>query len=209
MDVIWVRMFKGDRIMVCQRHCLILASKSPRRSDLLTKMGFSFTVHAPDVDENISGAPSDMVKLLSIRKAKAVSDLYDEGYIVAADTLVALDDLALGKPCDEEDAFRMLSSLSGRNHQVYTGICLMDAKTKAYAAKTVRSDVYFRNLTSEEIRSYIETKEPMDKAGAYAIQGGAAKFIEKYEGSYDNIVGFPTEEFRRMYDQFASLSTEE
>ncbi len=188
---------------------LILASKSPRRSDLLTKMGFSFTVHAPDVDENISGAPYDMVRLLAERKASAVSDLYDEGYIVAADTLVALSNQALGKPEDEADAYRMLSSLSGKNHQVYTGVCLMNAKTKAFVSKTVRSDVYFKTLTPDEIKAYIETKEPMDKAGAYAIQGGAARFIEKYEGSYDNIVGFPTEEFRRMYDQFASLSTEE
>ena len=195
--------------MFCQKSRLILASKSPRRSDLLTKMGFSFTVHVPDVDENISGAPCDMVRLLSERKAQAVSDLYDEGYIVAADTLVALGDHALGKPRDEEDAFSMLSSLSGKNHQVYTGVCLMNAKTKSFVSRTVRSDVYFKTLTPEEILSYIETKEPMDKAGAYAIQGGAAKFIEKYEGSYDNIVGFPTEEFRRMYDEFASLSTEE
>ncbi len=192
-----------------QKPSLILASKSPRRSNLLTKMGFSFTVHAPDVDENISGAPSDMVRLLAERKARAVSDLYDEGYIVAADTLVALSDRALGKPEDEADAYRMLSSLSGKNHQVYTGVCLMNAKTKAFVSKTVRSDVYFKALTPDEIKAYIDTKEPMDKAGAYAIQGGAARFIEKYEGSYDNIVGFPTEEFRRMYDQFASLSTEE
>ena len=195
--------------MFCQKPGLILASKSPRRSDLLTKMGFSFTVHAPDVDENISGAPCDMVRLLSERKAKAVANLYKEGYIVAADTLVALNDQALGKPMDEEDAFRMLSSLSGKNHQVYTGVCLMDAKTKAFMSKTVRSDVYFKTLTPDEIRRYIQTQEPMDKAGAYAIQGGAAKFVEKYEGSYDNIVGFPTEEFRRMYDEFASLKAEE
>ncbi len=195
--------------MFCQKPGLILASKSPRRSDLLTKMGFSFTVHAPDVDENISGAPCDMVRLLSERKAKAVANLYKEGYIVAADTLVALNDQALGKPMDEEDAFRMLSSLSGKNHQVYTGVCLMDAKTNAFMSKTVRSDVYFKTLTPDEIRRYIQTQEPMDKAGAYAIQGGAAKFVEKYEGSYDNIVGFPTEEFRRMYDEFASLKAEE
>ncbi|MBQ6715057.1 MAG: septum formation protein Maf [Clostridia bacterium] len=202
-------MDKGDASKVSRKPRLILASKSPRRSDLLTKMGFSFTVHAPDVDENISGAPSDMVRLLAERKARAVSDFYDEGYIVAADTLVALSNQALGKPEDEADAYRMLSSLSGKNHQVYTGVCLMNAKTKASVSKTVRSDVYFKTLTPDEIKAYIETKEPMDKAGAYAIQGGAATFIEKYEGSYDNIVGFPTEEFRRMYDQFASLSTEE
>ena len=108
---------------------LILASKSPRRHDLLSKMGFVFTVDAPDVDENIQGAPCEMVKLLSERKAMAVCVRYDYGWIVAADTLVALDDKALGKPKDEEDAFRMLSSLSGKKHQVYTGICLMDAKT--------------------------------------------------------------------------------
>lgn len=188
---------------------LILASKSPRRHDLLSKMGFVFTVDAPDVDENIQGAPCEMVKLLSERKAMAVCARYDYGWIVAADTLVALDDKALGKPKDEEDAFRMLSSLSGKNHQVYTGVCLMDAKTGDCLSKSVRSEVYFKSLTPDQIRSYIETKEPMDKAGAYAIQGGAAAFIEKYEGSYDNIVGFPTEEFRRMYSEFALKHTEE
>lgn len=188
---------------------LILASKSPRRHDLLSKMGFSFIVHAPDVDENIEGAPSDMVRLLSERKASAVKALIDEGWIVAADTLVALKDRALGKPADPKDAFRMLASLSGRPHQVYTGVCLMDAKTGDFVSTTVRSDVYFKPLSPAEILAYIATKEPMDKAGAYAIQGGARKFIEKYEGSYDNIVGFPTEEFRKMYDAFLLKHTED
>ncbi|MBR3928777.1 MAG: septum formation protein Maf [Clostridia bacterium] len=188
---------------------IILASKSPRRHDLLSKMGFTFTVHAPDVDENIEGMPWDMVKLLSERKAEAVRKLYSDGLIIAADTLVALGDKALGKPSDQKDAFRMLASLSGRNHQVYTGVCLMDAKTGAFISKTVRSDVYFKPLSPAEILAYIATKEPMDKAGAYAIQGGAKKFIEKYEGSYDNIVGFPTEEFQKMYDSFVLSRTEE
>ncbi|MBQ1258292.1 MAG: septum formation protein Maf [Clostridia bacterium] len=188
---------------------LILASKSPRRHDLLTKMGFTFSVHAPDVDENIEGAPCDMVRLLSERKANAVRDHFCEGWIVAADTLVALGDKALGKPADQKDAFRMLASLSGRNHQVYTGVCLMDAKTGRFISKTVRSDVYFKPLSPADILSYIQTGEPMDKAGAYAIQGGARRFIEKYEGSFDNIVGFPTEEFRLMYDAFIMSHTEE
>lgn len=188
---------------------IILASKSPRRHDLLSKMGFTFTVHAPDVDENIEGTPSDMVRLLSERKANAVRSLYDEGFIIAADTLVALGDKALGKPADQKDAFKMLASLSGRNHQVYTGVCLMDAKTGDFISKTVRSDVYFRPLSPADILTYIATGEPMDKAGAYAIQGGAGKFIEKYEGSFDNIVGFPTEEFRKMYDEFVLSHTEE
>lgn len=188
---------------------LILASKSPRRHDLLKKMGFDFIVHAPDADENINGAPSDMVRLLSERKANAVRGQYSEGWIIAADTLVALGDTALGKPLDKKDAFRMLASLSGRNHQVYTGVCLMDAKTGDFISKTVRSDVYFKPLSPAAILTYIATNEPMDKAGAYAIQGGAAKFIEKYEGSYDNIVGFPTEEFKKMYDEFILSHTEE
>ncbi len=188
---------------------LILASKSPRRHDLLKKMGFTFIVHAPDVDENISGSPSDMVRLLSERKANAVRDQYGEGWIIAADTLVALGDRALGKPSDKQDAFKMLASLSGRNHQVYTGVCLMDAKTGKFISRTVRSDVYFKPLSPADILTYIATNEPMDKAGAYAIQGGAGKFIEKYEGSYDNIVGFPTEEFQKMYDEFILSHTEE
>lgn len=187
---------------------LILASQSPRRHELLSKTGFTFTVHAPDVDENISGSPAEMVRILSERKASAVAGLYTDGWIIAADTLVSLSDRALGKPRDEQEAFQMLSSLSGKNHQVYTGVCLMDAKTGDFLSRTVRSDVYFKPLSASEISSYIATKEPMDKAGAYAIQGGAAKFVAKFEGSYDNIVGFPTEEFRQMYEAFLIKHTE-
>jgi septum formation protein len=172
-------------------------------------MGFTFSVHAPDVDENIEGAPSDMVRLLSERKANAVRECCKDGWIVAADTLVALGDQALGKPADQKDAFRMLASLSGRSHQVFTGVCLMDAETGSFISRTVRSDVYFKPLSPADILTYIKTGEPMDKAGAYAIQGGARKFIEKYEGSFDNIVGFPTEEFRKMYDEFILSRTEE
>lgn len=188
---------------------LILASKSPRRSALLSKMGFSFIISAPDVDENIEGAPEEMVRLLSEKKAKAASGSFESGWIVAADTLVALDGRALGKPSDEKDAFRMLSSLSGKSHQVYTGLCLLDAESGDCLQKTVRSDVYFKTLSDDEIYAYIATKEPMDKAGSYAIQGEGGKFIEKYEGSFDNIVGFPTEEFKCMYTEFVRRHTED
>ena len=202
-------MFKGVLTMCLKTPRIILASKSPRRQELLKTLGFEFIIHAPDVDENIEGIPENMVKILSERKARAVADEYSTGLIIAADTLVSLDNRALGKPSDEEDAMRMLKSFSGRAHQVYTGICLMNAETKAFEVKAVRSDVHFRPLSLSEILAYIETKEPMDKAGAYAIQGGAGKFIEKYEGSYTNIVGFPTEEFSSMYERFSKSFTEE
>lgn len=188
---------------------IILASKSPRRQEILTSLGFEFITHAPNVDENISGKPEEMVKVLSERKARAVLDSFASGLIIAADTLVSLNDKALGKPKDASDAFNMLSSLSGRAHQVYTGICLIDAKTKKTVVSGVRSDVHFRPLTEEEILAYIQTGEPMDKAGSYAIQGIGGKFIEKYEGSYTNIVGFPKEEFLSVFDTFVKQYTED
>ncbi len=182
---------------------VILASGSPRRRELLTKMGISFEIDVSNADETASGSPSDMVAALAERKAREVAGRRQEGLIIAADTLVALDGRALGKPADDADARRMLFSLSGRTHDVYTGVCVLDARTGRMQVSVERTGVRFRPLNDEEIDQYIATGEPRDKAGAYAIQGGAARFVEEYEGSYSNVIGLPVELLEQMLRDMA------
>jgi len=181
---------------------LILASGSPRRRELLAKMGYTFSTCIPDVDEHVSGHARDVVAILAERKANAACAMCEEGVIIASDTLVSLGGVPLGKPEDEQDARRMLKALSGREHEVYTGVCIQDAASGQMRTEVVRTGVIFRSLTDEEIDAYIATGEPMDKAGAYAIQGGAGKFVERFDGSFENVVGFPVDEVRRMLALF-------
>jgi septum formation protein len=162
---------------------LVLASQSPRRSELLRNAGIGFRVQAAGVDETPfpGEAPVDYVRRLARAKAAAV-----EGELVlGADTVVVVDGQILGKPADSADAVRMLRLLSGRAHEVITGICL--AGTVAHDITTV----FFSRISEEEIRDYVASGEPMDKAGAYAIQGRASCFVERIEGSYSNVVGLP------------------
>ena len=181
---------------------LILASGSPRRRELLGQMGYSFEIIVPDVDEDVSGHARDVVGILSRRKAQAVADMQDSGVIIASDTLVSLGGAALGKPHDAADAHRMLRMLSGQTHEVFTGVTIIDAASKKQQTQVVRTGVIFRELSDEEIDAYIATGEPMDKAGAYAIQGGAHGFVEGFEGSYENVIGFPVDEIREMLKDF-------
>lgn len=181
---------------------LILASGSPRRRELLTRMNVPFLVEVSDADERVSGCPCDVVGVLAERKARAVAKNHASGLILAADTLVSLDGRALGKPEDDEQAADMLRALSGRSHEVYTGMCLLEAASGRAQVCVEESRVYFRRLTEEEIAAYVATGEPRDKAGAYAIQGGAAGFVERYEGSYDNIVGLPTEKLSELLKEY-------
>ena len=184
---------------------LLLASASPRRAEILRRVGVTFTVYPADVDETLSSAlsPADAVQTLSLRKARAAYDrcraekiLFPDGKkagteipILAADTLVERDGILLGKPRDEKEAEKMLSALSGREHFVHTGMTVL------YRGKTevcsVTSTVRFRTLSAEEIHTYIATGEPFDKAGAYGIQGKGALLVERIEGDYDNVVGLP------------------
>lgn len=169
---------------------IILASQSPRRRELMEKLNIPFTVRVADIDETMDPElPLPVaVALLSRRKARAVPHEKSD-IVIAADTVVVCDDTVLGKPRDEKDAFRMLSSLSGRAHKVMTGITvLQDSKVVSHTEIT---DVYFRELSKEEIKAYIQTGDPMDKAGAYGIQSGAAVFVEKLHGDYFNVVGLP------------------
>ena len=169
---------------------LVLASKSPRRSEILKNAGIDFTVRVADADETIPDGtkPEDAVVFLAARKALAVERADDET-VLGADTIVVLDDKILGKPKDREDAYNMIKSLSGRVHSVFTGVCAVgNGMSLTFAEET---KVEFYPLTEDEINEYIGTDEPYDKAGAYGIQGLASKFIRGIQGDYFNVVGLP------------------
>lgn len=176
---------------------LILASASPRRRELLMMTGLSFSVDAPDVDESCSLPPREAVVELSRRKALAAAAQHPGCVVLAADTLVSVDDQALGKPRDGQDAHRMLRMLSGRWHQVYTGVTVVAADGRIFSAAD-GTDVHFEDMSDDDIRRYIATGEPMDKAGAYAVQGIAGLWIDRLRGSHTNVIGLPMTLTRRM-----------
>jgi septum formation protein len=169
---------------------LVLASKSPRRQQILRDAGIPFIVRSADVPEERrpGESPADYVRRLAQEKAFAVTLAAGE-IVLGADTVVVVDGLLLEKPSDASDAMRMLGLLSGREHEVITGICLRSDTRKIAEAATTR--VRFVPLTREEMEAYVASGEPMDKAGAYAIQGLASKFIDRIEGSYFNVMGLP------------------
>ena len=183
---------------------IVLASGSPRRRELLTRMGIRFDICTPDVDEHVAGQARDIVATLAERKARAAAALRPEALILASDTLVSLDGVPLGKPEDEADARRMLKALSGREHEVFSGVCLLEAPTGRMEVQVVRTGVHFRPLSEEEIDAYIATGEPMDKAGAYGIQGGAGAFVTHLDGSFENVMGFPVDEVGAMLGRFGA-----
>lgn len=176
---------------------LILASASPRRRELLAMTGLSYTVDAPDVNEDCDLPPREAVAELSRRKALAAAHLHPGCAVLAADTLVSVDDTALGKPKDEADAERMLRALSGRWHQVYTGVTVIAPGGQSFTETDV-TDVHFEPMSNAAIRTYIATKEPMDKAGAYAVQGIAGLWIDQLRGSHTNVIGLPMTTTRRL-----------
>ena len=171
---------------------IVLASQSPRRRELLTRMGLTFTVHAVDIDEHMDRSlpPDKLVEAISREKAAAAANGFDENaLIIAADTVVALDGDVLGKPRDPEEARAMLAQLSGREHQVFTGFTVRrGGKTVTRSERTL---VKFRPLESAEIEAYVATGEPMDKAGAYGIQEKGALLVEGLQGDYFNVMGLP------------------
>ena len=169
---------------------LILASQSPRRRELLARLGLSFRVCAADIDETMdpSRPASDEVARLSAEKAAAVATAAGS-VVVAADTVVVLDGRVLGKPRDKDDARAMLAALSGRDHQVVTGLTVRGDGGAETAA--VVTQVHFRPLSRGEIDAYVATGEPMDKAGAYGIQGLASVFVDRLDGDYYNVMGLP------------------
>ncbi len=174
---------------------LVLASGSPRRRELLQLLGLEFEVIPADIDERTTlSDPVEVVVGLAQAKAQAVAQsLPDDGgrcLVLGADTIVVLGDKILGKPESREEAFQMLTRLSGRSHKVYTGVSVLDS---AGSGESIwcESQVFFRVLEEREIRYYVSTDEPMDKAGAYALQGIASGFVEKVDGCYTNIIGLP------------------
>lgn len=189
---------------------IILASASPRRRELLKQAGFSFEVMVSQADETITEkTPEAMVKELSGRKARAVAQALAKGnLVIGADTLVVMDGRILGKPTDEIDAFRMLKELSGHTHQVYTGVTLLGETDEGRVEKVFveKTDVTMYPMTDEEIQAYIGTGEPMDKAGAYGIQGRAAVFVKEIKGDYNNVVGLP---IARLYQEIREWLMEE
>ena len=170
---------------------LILASKSPRRKELLKQIGIPFLVVVSDAEE-VSGnswTPAALVVENAKRKARAVAEKYPDSPVLGADTVVSLEGKIFGKPKDKDEARKMLTALSGKMHEVTTGLALINRNE--IRTTSVTTKVFFDTMTKADIDAYIATDEPMDKAGAYAIQGKAARFIEKIEGSYSNVVGLP------------------
>lgn len=185
---------------------LILASASPRRADLLRASGIDFDVRAADVDESMrSGEDAESyVRRVAEAKARTVLSSARGRPVLAADTVVVLDGIVFGKPRDRADAARMLRALAGRRHDVLTAVVLaMDRPGGAsIEARLERTGVEFRRLTDEEVAAYVASGEPMDKAGAYAVQGSAAGFVARMEGSYANVVGLPVALVGEMMKSF-------
>ncbi len=175
---------------------LILASASPRRSALLSQIGLTFKIHPSDIVEPphnvyVNKPASEVTQELAALKAVSVTQHYNHGLVIGADTLVSLEGELLGKPTDDADASAMLSRLSGTCHEVVTGVALMDAATGQKHVWSETTHVYFRQLHAAEITTYIESGEASDKAGAYGIQGRGAAFVRRIEGCYFNVVGLP------------------
>ena len=195
---------------------IVLASSSPRRRELMAQAGFRFEVIVSEADENIEvEAPDRMVEELSKRKAGAVAELVktqgfaeDSVLIVGADTMVSIDGKKLGKPAGEAGTEAMLKELSGRTHQVYTGVALDAVRQGVYTVHSFvqRTDVFVYPMTDAEIEAYMDTGEPFDKAGAYGIQGRFGKYIEKINGDYLNVVGLP---LGRLYQEMKRLGLTE
>ena len=183
---------------------IILASNSPRRRELLKQIGLTFTTDPADVDERV--LPGEDAVAYAVRvaldKARVAAGRAGNGIVIAADTIVVLGDTVLGKPTDARDAERMLGMLAGRMHRVISGLAVVDAKTGRARTGAVSTTVWFRDLTPAEIRSYVLTGEPLDKAGAYGIQEKGALLVEKIEGCYFNVVGLPLSLLREMLREY-------
>lgn len=171
----------------------ILASSSPRRQELLAGLGIEFRIDPSTEEETYEEGtpPHEIVKILSLRKAKSVAAKYERGLIIGADTIVVYEDEVLGKPRNRDDAFAMLSKLQGKAHTVFSGIAFVDAGNGSSKVSYSSTKVTMKPLSPDQINRYIATGEPNDKAGAYAIQGFGATIIEKIDGDYFTVVGLP------------------
>ena len=183
---------------------IILASKSYRRQKLLEKIGLSFEIIPSNVEnhsQNFS-SPEEMVKILSLDKARAVASKVNDGIVIGADTIVVFNGKILGKPKNEEDAENMLKRFSNNTHEVITGIAVIDAKNGREMVDCVKTKVTMRRLCDDEIKKYVASGEPLDKAGAYGLQDKAGVFVEKVDGCFYNVVGLPLSRLTEMLRDF-------
>lgn len=182
---------------------IILASKSPRRCELMQQAGFEFDIEPSDKEEIITSIlPKDVVEELSRQKALDVYEKYNNAdiLVIGADTIVSVDNKILGKPKTKQEAYEMLKTLSGRTHEVYTGVCFVI--NKGIHTFNECTKVTFYEMTDDEIWSYVNTNDPMDKAGAYGIQGKCAIYIKEISGDYNNVVGLP---ISRLYQELKAF----
>ena len=175
---------------------IVLASASPRRSELMALAGIVFDVLPADICEDVlpGEQPAEHVMRLSREKSQVVAGKTEGRFFIGADTVVVLDGRIMGKPADDNEAYEMLSELSGRTHEVITGFTVFDRETDICVSRSVVTEVLFKTLAAQEINAYIATGCPRDKAGAYAIQGGAVHFVRSINGSYTNVIGLPMTE---------------
>ena len=187
-----------------QKRKIILASASPRRKELLEKIGLKFQVAPSDFPENLGQdlPPEGIVKYISIGKASAVAVKYPDAVIIAADTIGVLKDRVIGKPHNAEEACEILKSLSGKTHRVITGLTVIDTASGRMLTRTIETKVRFKKLSDMEIQSYVKSGEPLDKAGAYAIQGMGALIVEEIKGDYYNVVGMPLNALADLLKEF-------
>jgi septum formation protein len=183
---------------------IILASASPRRKELLEKIRLKFEIDPSDCEEDINPEfdPQEIVQQLSIIKAKSVAARHKNALIIAADTIGVMGDKILGKPHTEDEACKMLHEISGKSHLVITGFSILDTTTNKIVTGIVNTRVYIKKLTGQEIDAYVKTGEPLDKAGAYAIQGIGAVIVEKIEGDYYNVMGLPLNALTEALKEF-------
>ncbi len=183
---------------------IVLASASPRRKELLQKIGLQFEVDAGNCAEEIDPTlkPDEIVRRISIEKARAVASRHKDAVIIAADTIGVIGKKLLGKPHTAGEARKMLAQISGKSHEVITGFTVLDTATDKIVSGTVNTKVYIKKLTRKEIDAYVETGEPLDKAGAYGIQGLGAVIVEKIEGDYYNVVGLPLSALAEVLQEF-------
>ena len=187
---------------------LVLASQSPRRKELLEVLGIPFSIVVPETDERprTGESPEDYVVRVAREKAMNVSLRVANSVVLSADTVVTIDGHILGKPRDRSDAIRMLTQLSGREHQVFTAVCVLDQRDDQIREALEKTAVSFRRLTGREIEDYVGRENVMDKAGAYAIQGFASVFIPRISGSYSNVMGLPLAMVYELLVRSPSLS---
>ena len=186
----------------------VLASNSPRRIALLKMLGYQFDIIPHNIEEYFPGnvLPAQLVQNLAFLKANDVAGRVDNAIIISADTLVVHNKSVLGKPKDTQDAKRILSLLSNSEHDIISGVCIMDMPSKKKLLRIGRTHIKMKRISDEEIEIYVRTGEPMDKAGAYAVQGEGKRFVEKIEGSYSNVVGLPLEIVQEMLNNFIDIN---